>query len=566
MSSIQLAKRQLALVPMYKVILLLVLMIVVGFTEGIGILLLVPLLQIMQGELIGSNGFPVYLINLLRSMNVPITISGVLVTFILIIGVRSIAYYWRETTAANFRHSLVDRLRINYFDSVLKAEWRWIVSSNKADKISLLVTDTDRVGVGIHFGLTMLATIVVLVAYLLVAFILSWQLTLLTLVSGGVVVIIFSAQRRKSYVLGHELNGANRAMHKHVNDSLSAIKMVKILGVEENHLNKYRQVISDLRCQQLQFVANTCLTHSLFQFVGASMLAIFLYVGLNFFSTPVSDLLILVVVFARTIPMFASIQTHYQYWLHAVPAQQLSDQMLGESKKCAEPSHYHKLSQKKIVENTIEFKNVSVKYPERDAYALHNVSVNIPARKTTIITGPSGAGKSTFTDVLMGLLKQEAGFVLVDGEDIDSHRIDWRHSVAYVPQEVYLINDTIRQNLLWGNTVTSDKRLQAALHSASADFVYDLPRGLETVAGDSGVRLSGGERQRVALARALLKEPTLLILDEATSALDKDNERLIKNAVDILHGDLTIVIISHSMTFLEHADNVINLNLGKVIK
>lgn len=566
MNSIQLVKRQLALVPTYKVFLLLLLMVLVGLTEGIGILLLVPLLQIMQGELIGGNGLPVYLINLLRSTNAPITISGVLVTFILIIAVRSIAYYWRETTAANFRHSLVDRLRINYFDSVLKAEWRWITSSNNADKISLLVTDSDRVGVGIHFGLTMLATIVVLVVYLIVAFILSWELTLLTLVSGGVVVLIFSKQRRKSYILGHELNGANRAMHKHVNDSLSAIKMVKILGVEKNHLDKYRQVISNLRSQQLQFVANTCLTHSLFQFVGAAMLALYLYVGLKIFSTPVSDLLILVVVFARTIPMFASIQTHYQYWLHAIPAQQLSDQMLGESTKCAEQSHYDRSSKKMLVKNAIGFRSVSVKYPERDAYALHDVSVIIPARKTTVIMGPSGAGKSTFADVLMGLLKQETGFVLVDGEDIDSHRLEWKHSVAYVPQEVYLMNDSIRQNLLWGNAETNDKRLQAVLHSASADFVFDLPRGLDTEVGDSGVRLSGGERQRVALARALLKEPTLLILDEATSALDRDNERLIKNAVDSLHGGLTIVIISHRMTFLEHADSVINLNSGKVIK
>jgi len=145
-----------------------------------------------------------------------------------------------------------------------------------------------------------------------------------------------------------------------------------------------------------------------------------------------------------------------------------------------------------------------------------------------------------------------------------ARRHAWRQSVAYVPQEVFLFHDSIRNNLLWGWPQASETDLRLALQRAAADFVFDLPRGLETLVGDGGVRLSGGERQRLALARALLRRPSLLILDEATSALDRDNEARVRAAIEHLHGDLTLVLIGHRLATLEHADQVVVLEAGRV--
>jgi ATP-binding cassette subfamily C protein len=179
--------------------------------------------------------------------------------------------------------------------------------------------------------------------------------------------------------------------------------------------------------------------------------------------------------------------------------------------------------------------------------------------------GASGAGKSTLADVLMGLLEPDQGQLSVDGVTITgTRRRDWRRSVAYVPQEVFLFNDSIRANLLWGWAEAGEDALRLALHRAAAGFVFDLPLGLETRVGDGGVRLSGGERQRLALARALLKQPSLLILDEATSALDRENEARVREAIEHLHGDLTLVVIGHRLATLEHADQVVVLEAGRV--
>lgn len=279
-------------------------------------------------------------------------------------------------------------------------------------------------------------------------------------------------------------------------------------------------------------------------------------------------LLTLVLIFSRVIPLFMSAQQQLHHWLHALPALEETEQMLADCRAAAEPAadpDTQRGPQRWPVHEAIELDSVRLTYTERDRPALDGVSLRLPARTSTAIMGASGAGKSTLADVLMGLLEPEEGQLRIDGEPVTgAHRRAWRRSVAYVPQEVFLFNDSIRNNLLWGLADASEDALRLALQRAAADFVFDLPEGLETRVGDSGVRVSGGERQRLAVARALLKQPSLLILDEATSALDRENEARVRVAIEQLHGDLTLVVIGHRLATLEHADQVVVLEAGRV--
>jgi ATP-binding cassette subfamily C protein len=314
----------------------------------------------------------------------------------------------------------------------------------------------------------------------------------------------------------------------------------------------------------MRFVAGTSLARALFQSGGAALLALYLYLGLAWRHTPIPELLTLVLVFGRLIPMFSAMQQQYHYWLHAFPALAEIDQLLDTCRAQAEPAPSAGTAPWPVTE-AICLRQASVHYPERVQAALERVSITFPARTTTAIIGASGAGKSTLADVLMGLLALDHGDLLIDGVPVaGEQRLRWRHSVAYVPQDNFLFHDTIRNNLLWGYPQASSADLRAALLRAAADFVFALPQGLDTVVGDGGSLLSGGERQRLALARALLKRPSLLILDEATSALDMDNEARVRQAIESLHGDLTVVIIGHRLATLEHADQVLVLKDGRV--
>jgi ATP-binding cassette subfamily C protein len=194
--------------------------------------------------------------------------------------------------------------------------------------------------------------------------------------------------------------------------------------------------------------------------------------------------------------------------------------------------------------------------------------LTIDAGRTTAIVGTSGAGKSTVADLAMGLLSPDAGHVLVDGVPLTAGRLSaWRHSIGYVPQDGFLLHDSIRRNMLWACPTATDAEIWQNLETAAAaDFVAKLAGGLDTVVGDRGVRLSGGERQRIALARALLNRPSLLILDEATSALDSANEQQILDAVARLRGQLTILLITHRLSTVRQADAIHILSGGRIVE
>ena len=551
--------------PFAQTLAVLLLMVLVSLTEGIGMLLLVPLLEWLGNSSRTLQSVPGWV-----GRPAWVTDSGpaaLLAVFVLLVALRSAVQYGREQSGQRLQHELVDSLRQRCFAALLRVEWRWLTSTRHADHANLLLSDISRVGVGLHFGINLLASAITLLAYLLTATALSWPLTLVALCSGALVFGLLAGQRRHALQLGHSLSQASRALQGNVQESLAGIKLAKILGTETRHLDQFVETMARLRARQLEFSMSTGLSRTGFQLAGAILLAGYVYLGLTWWQTPVSVLLTLVLIFSRLIPLLMSAHQQMHHWLHALPALQQTEQLLADCEAAAEPEGPTDTQAElpAVVRHAIELRAVSFSHVGRGRPAIAQLDLTLPARTTTAIMGHSGAGKSTLADLLMGLLQPQQGEIRVDGVPISGALCkQWRRQVAYVPQECFLFHDSIRNNLLWGEDRATEADLRLALQRAAADFVFDLPQGLDTVVGDGGMRLSGGERQRIALARALLKRPSLLILDEATSALDTDNEARIRRAIEQLHGDLTVVIIGHRLPTLEHADQVLVLQAGSV--
>jgi ATP-binding cassette subfamily C protein len=202
-------------------------------------------------------------------------------------------------------------------------------------------------------------------------------------------------------------------------------------------------------------------------------------------------------------------------------------------------------------------------------YVLRGIDLDIEAGRLTALVGPSGAGKSTIADLANGLLLPMRGELLLDGVPLGAAQMQqWRRQIGYVGQDTVLFHKSVRENLLWARPDASEAELREALRAASAGFVYDLPGGLESIAGDRGILLSSGQRQRISLARALLRKPTLLILDEATNALDVENEARVldalREAVQERKGGLTVLMIAHRASAIRRADRIIELTDGRV--
>ena len=211
------------------------------------------------------------------------------------------------------------------------------------------------------------------------------------------------------------------------------------------------------------------------------------------------------------------------------------------------------------LKDRIEIRNMSFHYPDSDGYVLKNINIFIRKNESTALIGPSGAGKTTLADIILGALEPVEGGVYVDGVNIRDHMSAWHKNLGYIPQSIYLMDDTIRNNIAYGiseEDIDEDKIWKAVEQAQLKEFIQSLDKGLDTEIGEGGVRLSGGQRQRIGIARALYHDPEVLVLDEATSALDNETERAVMEAIDSLSGKKTLIIIAHRLTTIKNCDVV----------
>jgi len=228
-----------------------------------------------------------------------------------------------------------------------------------------------------------------------------------------------------------------------------------------------------------------------------------------------------------------------------------------------------KVVEKLPVNSEIELKNITYKYPNTDRYIFKHADLKIPIGSAVGIVGTSGSGKTTMVDVLLGLLKLEEGTITADGVDVLTDYEGWLKNIGYIPQTIFMIDDTIRKNVAFGipEEDIDDEKVWAALKEAQLDeYVKSLPDGLDTGIGERGIRISGGQRQRIGIARALFEDPEVLVLDEATSALDGDTEAAIMDSINRLHGRKTLIIIAHRLTTIEKCDMVFRVEDGNIVK
>ena len=239
-----------------------------------------------------------------------------------------------------------------------------------------------------------------------------------------------------------------------------------------------------------------------------------------------------------------------------------TDAMLAERKA---NSQVEKLK----LEDKIELNHISFHYPDSDKAIFKDAHMVVPKGKSVGIIGASGAGKSTIVDVLLGLLHAQEGEITCDGVDIFKNYESWLAQVGYIPQSIYLIDESIRDNIAFGIDADKidDKRIWEVLEEAQLrEFIEELPEGLDTTIGDRGVRLSGGQRQRIGIARALYNDPEILVFDEATSALDNDTEAAVMEAVNSFHGKKTMIIIAHRLNTIEKCDIIYKVENTKLVE
>jgi len=551
-----------------KAIISLVLLIVLGLAEGIGLLLIIPMLQLIGiGSTAGAGGISAFIGRLLGLAGLPFTLPVILGVYVVLVATSAAASRYRDVLNMEIIQGFTHFLRNDLYEALTRVDWLSFTRIRSADLTHVLTVGMEMVGSGTQQLLLLVSTLAIAAVNLGVAFALSPAMTTLALATGALLLLILRPFNRQAMHTGEKLHQAREEMFAVVTDHLSGMKVAKGYGLEKQYARHFRLATGRLVEQFLKFAQISAATRMYYEIGAAAALSLLFLGAVLIMQLPAPYLLLLAFLFARLLPRLSLAQQCYQRLRNLLPsygaALAMQDRLIRGEEPRRAPA-----GQRLHLEQGIELQRVSFRYDKQNqANAVHQVDLIIPARQLTAITGPSGAGKSTLADLLMGLLLPDEGRVLIDGAPLAGPRLhDWRSSVGYVPQETFLFHDTVRANLRWAQPDAGEEDLWRVLQlAAAADFVSRLPQGLETVVGDRGVRLSGGERQRLALARALLRRPSLLLLDEATSSLDIENERQIQEAVQRLQQDLTVVVIAHRLSTVRRAERLVVLDQGQVM-
>jgi ATP-binding cassette subfamily C protein len=405
----------------------------------------------------------------------------------------------------------------------------------------------------------------VAVVYILLAMKLSGVMTGLVFLCGGALIFLLRKETSVAHDTGEGLSEAMNNLYHVVSEHLSGMKIAKSYGTEAHHVALFGSLAEQVRRMYADAVRIQADVSFWFNVGSVILLGLILYISIQVLSIPVAGVLLLLFLFARVIPKFSAIQQSFQSFVNTLPS---FSRVMELQRQCEQAAESKTQKDEKVeFRHGISVERVSFSYDGK-VPVLHDLDLPIRAGQTTAIVGPSGAGKTTLADLLMGLIAPNQGRILIDETELVPERIKaWRAQIGYVPQDTFLFHDTLRMNLLWAKPEAKEEEMTRALEWAAAEeFVSGLPGRLDTILGDRGVLVSGGERQRIALARALLRKPALLILDEATSSLDSENEERIQNAIETLHGKMTILVISHRLSTIREADIIHVIEEGRLVE
>ena len=480
--------------------------------------------------------------------------------------------YFSGMILKRIRENLTNKMFRDYINS----KYEFHIQRNSADLIRNVNSEVSKAVYYIIGHVSLIKEILILFMIFLILTVTSTKASLLIFVFLGIFSIIFFLFTRKSsQVRGkliQEYWGKQTRTLKHGMGSIKEIKMLK----KEKFIFKIFQfntnMIESYNFMQSFIVTLPRLFLEVITILGISAILI----SFTFSDQSIESFIPLIVLISvsavRLIPSFSVISQSIATIKYQSASFELIIKEINDMQKLTRfrnDQGIPEVIEKINFDNKIEIKNLTYNYPLTEKKIIENISFEIKPGERVGIAGKSGAGKSTLLDLLCGLLQPSEGKIIVDGIDINKKENNWKEQIGYVPQETYLLDDTIKSNIAFGleEKDFDDKRFKKALKMSQLDgFIETLPEKELTNVGDQGIRLSGGQKQRIGIARALYFMPKILILDEPTSALDGENESLILNDMYNLNSKITLIIISHRMNVFENCQKIYTLKMGKLVK
>ena len=553
----------------WRAALLVVLMTVAAVSEGLGLLLLVPLMTIvgLGPEGYSDNRIIVAVNDAAAQLGLSLNLSLVVAIFVVLVSVRQLIVYSSSRFIEDTRINYVASIRKELFQALGATRWGKLSGGQLVRFGQVLLTDCWRVGDAAQNLFRIVSGVILLSASVIVAILLSPILALVVLLSISILTLLFSNRLGAVHTQGIQITNVQNELYRVVENFVDNLRVAKMAGAESCVQHEFAVTVDALSAEYSGFIRETAATRMALQIAGAIGVGVFLLVAVNGFGSSGPELLLLVLIAARLIPHIAAINQYAHQLSYSLPAFVNAGEALEVCRQNRDQCG--SVSALKTPQSTIELRNVTVLAPDESSKRIiDDVTLKIYVGEVFAVVGPSGAGKSTLADVLSGLLRPHSGLICADGRPIDEDQLPaWRKQVGYVPQSTALLRDTVRRNLTWilADSPSADKMEQAMRCAEVTDILACMPDGLDTRVDRREGTLSGGERQRIAIARELLREPEILILDEATNALDIDGEARLLKKLRRNYPQMTIVLITHRPTTIAIADRVAYIDGGQLV-
>ena len=495
----------------------------------------------------------------------------IVIVMLLMVGiyvVRSLFLLWSSWVQKGFSAALSGRLSQRLFTIYLRQPYLFHLQHNSATLMRNSRNANVVVTGGIDPTLVLLTDGLVAIALFTLLIIVEPVGTIITLVAFGVGAWLFQLlTRRRIERWGDQRNLHDGMILQHLQQGLGGAKDVKILGRESEFLDQHEKHLKEsLRINRVYSVLQTMprMYMEILTIAGLAALVISMVLQKQSFTEIIPTLGLFAAAAFRVMPsinrLLGALQT--LIYSRAIIASVYADFKLDAPDET-------KLVTGIPFSEQLELRSVTFQYPTASTPSLQQVSLVVRRGEAVGFVGPSGAGKSTLVDVILGLFAPTAGLVLVDGQDIQKNLRNWQNQIGYVPQSIYLTDDTLRRNVAFGlgDENIDENSVRNAIRLAQLEeFVSSLPENLDTVVGERGVRLSGGQRQRIGIARALYHNPSILVLDEATSSLDTPTEHGVMQAVQALQGSKTVIIVAHRLSTVEYCDRLYRIESSRLIE
>lgn len=540
--------------------------------EVMGIGLIVPVIALMTKPNL-LDGFP-KLQPLLSALGNPDQLHLVIGSMLLLIGfylVKTLFMTYVVWKQNKFAYGVLADLSHRLFGYYLNQPWRFHLQRNSAQLIQNVTSEVSVfVNNALQPGMMLLTEGLVLLGIAILLFQVQPIGTLIIVVTVLSVSWLFHGVTRRRILNWGEARQYHEGMRtQHLQQGLGGAKDVKLLGREQTFLDEYNTHNAlSVRVGQNQKTLMDIprLWLELLAVIGLGVLMFVMIAKGKSLDTLAPTLGLFAAAAFRIMPSLNRILGAVQNLRYGLPVINSLRKEIQLVEKTTKPTQSEILLPFK---QDISLTNINYRYVNATKNALENINICIPHGTSVGFIGASGAGKSTLVDIILGLLTPDEGHVSVDGFDIQNNLRGWQKQIGYVPQTIFLTDDTLRRNVAFGlpEALIDDVAVQRAIKAAQLEgFIGSLPNGLDTLVGERGVRLSGGQRQRIGIARALYHDPAILVLDEATSSLDSLTEEGVMDAVNALQGDKTLLIVAHRLSTVERCDRLYKMEQGRVVE